>query len=55
MKICDNCARAIKTDRNVLPVDCTLKKGNTDYNYTCEAWVGAEDDGYITQEGEDGK
>lgn len=50
MQRCDNCARAKEPDktRDLFPIRCTKHNCWVDYGYRCEEWVGAEDDGYIT-------
>lgn len=50
MKRCDNCARAKEPDktRDLFPIRCTKDNCWVDYNYSCDGWVGTEEDGYIT-------
>lgn len=50
MKKCHNCARAKEPDktRDLFPIRCTKNDCWVDYNYSCEGWVGAEEDGFIT-------
>lgn len=50
IKRCHNCARAKGPDktRDLFPIRCTKDNCWVDYNYTCEGWVGAEEDGFIT-------
>ena len=50
MKRCCNCARAKEPDktRDLFPIRCTKDNCWVDYNYSCDGWVGAEDDGFIT-------
>ena len=50
MKRCCNCARAKEPDktRDLFPIRCTKHDCWVEYYYSCRDWVGAEEDGYVT-------
>ena len=54
---CDNCARAKEpeTERELLPIRCTLRECWVERDCKCDKWVEIESDGFITDLEKDGK